>query len=218
MITSASGLNFRPQSKLLRYLYLEIAYHINRLNYGSGPQQIQIETLNTCTRKCWFCKFSQVRQDQLEVSMPQKTFEHLVSQLERLDFKGRISLYGINEPLMDPMLTARVRALRDACPRAYLTIDTNGDLLSHAAIADLEAAGLDSIIVNAYDTPALRRMSKFADAPIVSLRDSRNKDDEVENRGGSILRKSHLFDTKKVADRCGLWQCDGLRSSRYLAF
>lgn len=182
---------------LIKISVCYISYFIRNFHDSKLPLQIQIETNNTCTRKCWFCKFSQVRQDPGFYEMSGPLFETILSQLKQLNFRGRVCLYGINEPLMDPHLLYRIKKLRLACPSAFLTLDTNGDLLNHELIEALDAAGLDGLMINAYDTPALKRMAEFRSHRIVTVCDSRGKDQRVENRGGSILRKTHLFDPQK---------------------
>lgn len=173
---------------------------VQRMSSGKRFTIVQIETHNECTRKCWFCKFSQKRQDPELLQMPDSVFDRIVGELGAARFAGRISLYGINEPLMDARLRDRIEKIRKVCPHAFLSIDTNGDLLTTEIIKQFEAAGLDAMMINAYDTPALERAFRYERERIVTVSDFRQAEGRVENRGGSILRKTESFG-KALQDR-----------------
>ena len=81
---------------------------------------ILIETHNICTRRCWFCKFGQKRQDARQQFLPDELIAKIAQELGLLHFAGRISPFGINEPLLDPRLLDIIRLFRSHCPHAYL--------------------------------------------------------------------------------------------------
>lgn len=157
---------------------------------------VQLETENRCTRTCWFCKFGQKRSDPDELQLPQDVFDRVLSELSELNFHGRVSIYGINEPLMDERISARLAQVRKACPRAFVSIDTNGDLLDLSMLDDLIEAGADAIFANAYDMTALKRLKAFPYRSAFHVEDFRVSATRVENRGGNIRLNESVFDAK----------------------
>jgi MoaA/NifB/PqqE/SkfB family radical SAM enzyme len=155
---------------------------------------ILIETHNACTRTCWFCKFGQLRQDAAAEEMSWPTIERIVGNLRDLDYGGRISWFWINEPLMDARLLAILRFTRRECPRAFLSLVTNGDLLTDALYRDLRQSGLDALGVSVYDNLAGRRIAAVTpDERLVPIDMRRGRGRSLDNRGGNIARHGRLF-------------------------
>jgi radical SAM protein with 4Fe4S-binding SPASM domain len=158
---------------------------------------ILIETLNICTRKCWFCKFGQERQDEEISRMDWETINKILENLRALQYSGRISWYNINEPLLDRRMVEIVRMTRKYCPRAFVSLATNGDLLDEDQYRDLKANGLDALGVSIYDDKIYEKVKKFADRQIV-LMDMRSLGEGVlENRGGGIRREIPAFERNR---------------------
>jgi hypothetical protein len=84
--------------------------------------------------------------------MPVEIFERVLTQLQALDFCGRISPYLMNEPLLDKRLPELIAATRARCPGSWIAINTNGDALSARLAHRLFDAGLNCLDVNAYDS------------------------------------------------------------------
>jgi MoaA/NifB/PqqE/SkfB family radical SAM enzyme len=147
---------------------------------------IEIETHNRCTRRCWFCKYGQVRQDSDKTVMSDELIEKIADNLHDLDFKGRISPIGINEPLLDPRLPEIIRLFRAKCPQAFISIVSNGDLLTQELFQSLRSAGLDGLRLSIYDDKAWHRLARYAQYPQVQLFDMRQPENLIENRGGWI--------------------------------
>ncbi len=158
---------------------------------------IHIETQNLCTRKCWYCKFGQKRRDPSITRLPDALIEKIADNLKDLDYRGRISPFGINEPLMDPRMLDIIRLFRAKCPRAFISIYSNGDLLTPELYQSLMVAGLDGIGLSVYDEAAWQRLQAYGNYPKVRLFDYRYRpEDQVENRGGEIKRASFPFRLK----------------------
>ncbi|MEK7243325.1 MAG: hypothetical protein AAB112_04040, partial [Thermodesulfobacteriota bacterium] len=60
----------------------------------------------------------------------------------------------MNESLLDKRLPDLIASTREHCPASWIAINTNGDALSDTLLARLFDAGLNSLDVNAYDSPA----------------------------------------------------------------
>lgn len=147
---------------------------------------VQIETHNTCSQKCWFCKFGQERQDPEIMFMSDDIISTIANGLHELEYSGRISLYGINEPLLEPRLLDLIALFKLKCPRSFITINTNGDKLTEALYQKLLTAGLDCLIINIYNNLAMKRLKKYGAYKKVALKDLRTPNSKINNRGGSI--------------------------------
>ena len=147
---------------------------------------IEIETHNRCTRHCWFCKFGQKQLDPSPKLLSDKLIEKIADNLHDLGFKGRISPFGINEPLLDPRMVDIIRLFRAKCPGALISLASNGDLLTEELYQSLVTAGLDGLLLNMYDDAAWKRLEPFHKYPNVRFNDMRIPDRWVENRGGSL--------------------------------
>lgn len=71
------------------------------------------------------------------------------------EYKTRISISGTGEPLESHFLLESVALIRSLCPRAYITLDTNGHLLTLALSRRLFEAGLSVIVVSCHNPDIL---------------------------------------------------------------
>ena len=114
--------------------------------------RIQIQTVSWCNRSCAFCPSGKFPVE--KVFMPVEVYHRIVKQLQALDYAGRISPYLMNESLLDKRLPELIAYTRAHCPESWIAINTNGDALSEKLLDRLFDAGLNSLDVNAYDSPA----------------------------------------------------------------
>jgi radical SAM protein with 4Fe4S-binding SPASM domain len=120
-------------------------------------QHINIETTNICTKKCPFCYFGNVTNPLKLKVMSDKLFKSLIDQLADMKYRGRISLFEINEPLTDPSIFERVAYVKKKLPRSLHVMVTNGDLLTPKKLERLFQLGVDRIDLNAYNKSDLIR-------------------------------------------------------------
>jgi radical SAM protein with 4Fe4S-binding SPASM domain len=164
---------------------------------------LQIESHNTCTRKCWFCKFGQERQDPEIMFMTNETILKIAEDLQKLKYSGRISLYGINEPLLEPRLLDMITLFKSKCPDSFITINTNGDGLTEALYKKLILAGIDGIIIDIYDNLAMSRLRIFGAYEKVALKDMRKPIGKIDNRAGGIqINQDKFFPDKFIQSSC----------------
>ncbi|MGE3538049.1 MAG: SPASM domain-containing protein [Candidatus Tectimicrobiota bacterium] len=114
--------------------------------------RIQIQTVSWCNRSCAFCPSGTFPVD--KVFMPLAIYQRLIQQLQMVNFAGRISPYLMNESFLDKRLPELIAYTRTHCPASWIAINTNGDVLSEALLHRLYDAGLNSLDINAYDSPA----------------------------------------------------------------
>jgi radical SAM protein with 4Fe4S-binding SPASM domain len=155
---------------------------------------ILVETIRACTRRCPFCAFGQPRpHPQLGQTMSMALLQKIAMELRQLSFRGRISPYCINEPLLDERMPEIIRLFRSACPDAFISITTNGDLLNEKVYAELRKAGLDRLALSVYDDQTLARLKDLVLRPMLAVIDMRPGHGAWENRGGSIHGQGNRF-------------------------
>jgi radical SAM protein with 4Fe4S-binding SPASM domain len=159
---------------------------------------ILIETSNTCTRKCWFCKFGQERQDETITRMDWESIHKILENLKSLQYSGRISWYNINEPLLDRRMVEILRMTREYCPQAFISLATNGDLLDANLYHSLKASGLDALGVSIYDDKTFEKVKKFADRQMVLIDMRSMGEDVLENRGGGVRQELPVFERDRM--------------------
>lgn len=162
---------------------------------------VLIETHNVCTRRCWFCKFGQQRQDNVKQQMSEQTLLRIADNLHTLNYSGRISPFGINEPLLDPRIVDIIKLFRHQCPAAFLSLNSNSDLLTTNLLNELFEAGLNAIGLSIYDNLGFKRLAGYAHDPRVVLIDMRQPEHHLENRGGQVQTRPERFHPEQVRQR-----------------
>jgi radical SAM protein with 4Fe4S-binding SPASM domain len=156
---------------------------------------INIETRNTCTKTCWFCKFGLERQDETLREMDWSLIERIVYNLKDLDYRGRISWYGINEPLLDKRMLEILKFTKRHCPHAFLSFISNGDLLDAGIYKNLRQSGLDALGVSIYNDRTFEKINRIKDDRLVILEMRDLPPGRLENRAGSIkAQRTYQFE------------------------
>ncbi|MGE0758443.1 MAG: SPASM domain-containing protein, partial [Pirellulaceae bacterium] len=136
---------------------------------------------------CWFCKFGQPRESEPVQRMSWPLIERIVANLQRLEYRGRLSWYKINEPLLDKRLEEILQLSRTSLPDCWLSLVSNGDLLTEEKFHRLLANGLDVLGVSVYDDEVLHKIRQFEHERLIVLdRRPGAEGSFVENRGGNI--------------------------------
>jgi radical SAM protein with 4Fe4S-binding SPASM domain len=155
---------------------------------------VLLETVRACTRKCPFCAFGLQRpHPQLGQIMPLEILRKIAAELRQMAFRGRISPYGINEPLLDKRIVDIVHLFRSSCPDAFISITSNGDLLDEKLYTELAKAGLDRLALSVYDDQVLVRLKDLVSRSRIAVIDMRHWQGKLENRGGSIRSEENRF-------------------------
>lgn len=113
-------------------------------------QHVNIQTNNRCTRRCHFCYYGIIKELPPLELMSEYLFKKIINELVELNFKGRISLYELNEPMTDERIYKFLSYIRKKLPRVFQLIVSNGDLLNRDKAENLFDSGLDELWVNCY--------------------------------------------------------------------
>jgi MoaA/NifB/PqqE/SkfB family radical SAM enzyme len=114
------------------------------------------DTISACNRRCPFCMYGTERWRKREYPrqpgmMSWENIERILAELAALDFRGRVSWYRINEPMLDKRIVEIYRRTREVLPEAVMTMITNGDLMTPEKFSALMDAGVEEISVSIYD-------------------------------------------------------------------
>jgi len=111
--------------------------------------EIQIETTSVCNRSCDFCPNSVNPPPSSRMSSV--LFQKIADELGDMEYSGNIALYLRNEPFMDKSLHKSVRLIRDKCPKSFIYIASNGDLVTVEKLIQVFDAGMSGVALSAYD-------------------------------------------------------------------
>lgn len=155
-------------------------------------KHVLIQTNVKCTLKCSFCLYGMKDVEIENVDMSDTLFRKIVQELADIDYAGRVSLFEINEPLMDENLVEKIRYVKQKVPKSWQYISTNGDLLTPEKTIDMIDAGLDYLTINSYSYASYRKIKTLKNSlpDEVRLRvihtDHFNPDFAADNRAGNL--------------------------------
>ena len=110
---------------------------------------VLIEISSNCNRKCHFCPNAHHKRS--TGFLDEDVVHKVIRELAELGFKGGVSFNLFNEPLLDKRLLSFLQYTRDILPKAFIYLNTNGDLLNVERWKKLRAVGLDFANVSQYD-------------------------------------------------------------------
>ncbi len=135
-------------------------YQIIRRKFGLAQKDlfkhVLLQTNYRCTRKCSFCHYG-LAESPNNVDINEDLFYNIIDELKKLDYKGRIGLFEMNEPLTDRRFVKFLSYTRKKLPKAWIFISSNGDLLNVSKAIELFEKGLNFIYLSSYDLKALER-------------------------------------------------------------
>ena len=111
--------------------------------------KIEIETYNRCNNDCSFCPVSRGHDQRPSYLMESALFHDIIGQLAHLGYRGVISLYSNNEPLLDNRMPEFLQHARRSLPEAFFLFYTNGILLTQENLPVL-LQNTDLLYINCY--------------------------------------------------------------------
>lgn len=117
------------------------------------PLKVQIQTYTRCNAACLMCPYPEVTSEPRfrHELMQEGLYREILRQLgERAGEVERVSLFLMNEPLLDRRLPDWIALARGALPGVTLGLFTNGSPLDGALAQRLAAAGLDELCVSVH--------------------------------------------------------------------
>ena len=118
---------------------------------------IEFSINGACNRRCHFCpRVDENKYPNIYNTLDYSVYENLISELESIDYSGRISYSGFSEPLLTKNLDQYIQLTRNKLPKSNIGIVSNGDPLTGKRKDKLEKlfiAGLSDIKISLYDGP-----------------------------------------------------------------
>lgn len=111
---------------------------------------IEVEINHHCNKACSYCPNSLSKRKETG-HFSDELFELLLSQLQDINYKGRVSFHFYNEPLLSPNLEEYVYLTKNKLPETYIDIFTNGTLLTEKRFRKLIEAGVDKFTVTKHE-------------------------------------------------------------------
>lgn len=113
-----------------------------------GPPRIQIQTQSGCNARCVFCPNGDVlKTDLSQGRMPEPLFQKIIDELAETRPR-RISLYLMNEPLLDKRLPEFSRYVAERVPDTTTLVTSNGTNLTEERAVALLESGLKRLKVS----------------------------------------------------------------------
>jgi radical SAM protein with 4Fe4S-binding SPASM domain len=135
----------------------------------------------------------------------------ITDQLRSIGYRGKVSLSGFGENLLNPNFKRIVSTFKQGLPRAVVECNTNGDRLTKEVVEDLFTRKLDYLYINLYDGPEqiehFEPMLVNVDRDKVKYRAHYSEEDYglfINNRSGTIdwLNIDNEDITKLQGKRC----------------
>lgn len=151
---------------------------------------IEIETINRCNNDCSFCPANRNLDIRKTHRMDEALFKKIIDELAEMDYRGRVSLFSNDEPLLDNRILDFLIYARKKLPYAYHSMFTNGILLNEENYSVL-LDNLDYLRINNYNDDMklnnniVELLNKSIDEKncLVEV-EVRRKTQVLQNRGG----------------------------------
>lgn len=113
------------------------------------PNVVNIETVNRCNSTCAFCTANIHAEKRPLRRIDEDLYKSIIDQLADWGYEGHLTLYGNNEPLLDPRIVDFHRYAREKLPKSFIFMSTNGLILSREKLDEIKPY-VDQIIINNY--------------------------------------------------------------------
>ncbi len=113
------------------------------------PNVVNIETINRCNSTCAFCTANIHAEKRPLMEMTDELYTSIIDQLAEWNYRGHLTLYGNNEPLLDKKIIERHKYAREKLPESYIFMSTNGLILTLEKLIDVKPY-IDQLIINNY--------------------------------------------------------------------
>ena len=113
------------------------------------PNVVNIETINRCNSTCAFCTANIHAEKRPFMEMTDELYTSIIDQLADWNYRGHLTLYGNNEPLLDKKIIERHKYAREKLPECFIFMSTNGLILTLEKLKAVKPY-IDQLIINNY--------------------------------------------------------------------
>ncbi len=122
---------------------------------------INFETSSFCNRKCVYCPVS-VFGTRDQRYMSDRIFEKIISELKEIDYRGIIGMSLFNEPFAGDNIFDRIKAVKNALPKCYVTLNSNGDYFNRDMLNKLSESGASEALITLHMAPGEKYSDELA--------------------------------------------------------
>ncbi len=126
-----------------------IEYFMRDPEHVPYPNVVNLETINRCNSNCAFCTANVHAEKRPYMYMTDEMFRKIIDELADWGYKGHLTMYGNNEPLLDKNIVERHRYAREKLPDCFIFMSTNGLLLNVEKLKELKPY-MNQLIINNY--------------------------------------------------------------------
>lgn len=161
---------------------------------------VEIETINACNGRCSFCPVNKVADPRTHITMRRDLFEKIITELQALNYSGRIGLFSNNEPFLDKRIIDFAKYAHEHLPYAYLYLYTNGSLLTLKKYNEIMQY-LDYLVIDNYDDtgkvqPAVSEIITLCERDELldqkTMISIRRQTEVLYTRGGNAPNRGHI--------------------------
>ncbi len=174
------------------------------------PLIVNLETVNRCNSDCAFCTANKYAEKRPYCMMDEKLFYSIIDQLADWGYKGHLTLYGNNEPFIDPRIIEFHKYCREKLPDSFIFLSTNGLLLDVDKVRAV-IPYVNQLIINNYCLDMklhdnVKEIYEYAKSHPDEFKDvdlliqMRYKNAVLTNRAGSAPNKQN--DVKIITETC----------------
>ncbi len=145
---------------------------------------VQIETINRCNGSCSFCPVNKNQPQRPYAKMTEELFKKIVDDLASIGYKDTLTLHCNNEPFLDDRIIEFAKYARGKLPNAYISIWTNGSLLTVEKVKNIMPYLNDLTIDNYNDNLELND-------PVKPIYELTKTDSDLNQRIRIALRKQN---------------------------
>ena len=174
------------------------------------PLVVNLETVNRCNSTCSFCTANKYAEKRPYCKMSDELFYKIIDQLHDWGYKGHLTLYGNNEPFLDPRIVEFHKYCREKLPDSFIFLSSNGLILTVDKVKEI-IPYVNQLIINNYCRDmklhdnvkeiyeyAKSHQDEFANVEL--LIQMRYMDAVLSNRAGSAPNKKN--DVKIIKETC----------------
>jgi len=128
----------------------------------STLKSVEINPVDICNRACSFCPRSDTDlYPNTKEKMSLELVSKIASDLNDINYSGRVSLVGFGEPLLYKSLIDAVGIISNGVPLCkWIEINTNADFLTRLLAKELKLAGCTNITVSMYDGDISKKITE----------------------------------------------------------
>ncbi len=113
------------------------------------PNVVNIETINRCNSTCEFCPANVHSEKRPFRKIDDALYHSIIDQLADWGYKGHLTLYGNNEPMLDPRYVEFHKYAREKLPDCFIFMSTNGLLMNIDRLKEIQPY-INQLIINNY--------------------------------------------------------------------